>query len=281
MIYFLIILSLLFPLRITAGNIPTKPVEEKPKEPTPLVKDSQGNTINLTVNNYVNQNQDTQVKAKQEQKVSQNQTVFLNQIYEWGKKIDPHAYYLDGAQLLEHYKYHIISGTGAALYLYICTILIKENIFFQSKKGWGAWKRNFSNDELLGFTQAQLAEMLLKSIQARFLNRSNPTDFVLPLVRFVQTMEEEEKKLNRYLTICTWLKRARIIWLFPTSNTLIKEVKKRLSRLRILNHTFISWTSEYNVMMALQGTVKSTIGNHITRQVRSLARHQRKVKLHI
>ena len=145
-----------------------------------------------------------------------------------------------------HKKQILLYGTGTG-YVVAASILIHGTLFMRKSTTWAAWKKQLSLEEILEIPQDQLGTELIHAIQQRHVNVQNPTDHIMPLVRFVQAVDQEIKMLNRYILLATSIRRCRLMRIFPTNNEKIEQAQELKQRLGFVKHTFISWTATDNL----------------------------------
>ncbi len=100
-------------------------------------------------------------------------------------------------------------------------------------------------------------------IQRRYINAQYPTDTTQPLIRFYEAITNEYAMLQRYAFVCdsiNWLYLYRISWY---DEKLYKMVERRLQRLEILWHIFVSWLAEHNIDQNIKSSlVTADISNY-------------------
>lgn len=112
---------------------------------------------------------------------------------------------------------------------------------------WSLWRSNFSCDELRLMPREHLARDLIRDIQRVYINTENPADFVHPLTEFMKAVDQEQTRLEEYLTIGHYLNKAYItsFSLYKTSKA--DEYVERLLRLELFKTTFLEWLAEYKL----------------------------------
>lgn len=117
----------------------------------------------------------------------------------------------------------------------------------RAKDHWSLWRSGPLLDPLLTYPQRELTQQLLLDIQKKYTTSARPTEFIQPLIIFLTTLEEEQKNLKQYKTLCNILKRINIGGLFMLDKELMQEVDQRLQKLLYIKNLFLSWAAEYKV----------------------------------
>ena len=136
-----------------------------------------------------------------------------------------------------------ITGTGG----YIWYVLNKGNTLMQSGHSWSAWKHHLDFAQLCQAPQEQLAQELLSDIQRHYINYQNPTDFVAPLSRFAQDLQDEHILLSRYIKLGDLIVKCHTTFLFPINAELIEKAHNRIERINFVKHIFVSWSAHHNL----------------------------------
>jgi uncharacterized protein YlbG (UPF0298 family) len=150
-------------------------------------------------------------------------------------------------QFLSEHKIFIGLSVCAALYTYYCYQVIGGNFYLQRTDLWSSWKHELSFDQLCQIPQQILAHELLLLIQQQGLNTEKPTDFVVPLVVFLQAIEHERVMLVYYQDLYTRMHTFKCAWLFPFNTKRYDQIEERLRRLSFVKNVFISWVATFNI----------------------------------
>lgn len=146
----------------------------------------------------------------------------------------------------KRYKIGVCAFGG--LYGSILAYLFFEYHFFiKSSCLWAHWKSDCTFGQLCEISQQQLSKELLLAVQARAVDPKNPTNFAQPLISFMYAIDEEIKRLERYIVVANAIYRLRIGILFPTNDNKISHVKLLLERTQFIRHIFLSWLAGYNM----------------------------------
>jgi len=198
--------------------------------------------INLNNNHQIHSENSAENKSEI---IQSTQILFLivPLLRDYAKSFDPQKYKLSTYQWLKKNKYKIIP----AWYLTIWAILLSTHYYFNQTNSWSGWQSAIPFTELYTRPQQLLKQELIFDIQKRYLNQQNPTDFISPLVTFMNKINREEKYLNYYTTILNGIKRLHIARLFLINEKKIKEAELRKQRLIFVRQLFLSWAAEYNI----------------------------------
>lgn len=156
-------------------------------------------------------------------------------------------------------KLYLGASALAALYSYYCYQVICGNLYLQRTDLWSSWKNDLSFDQLCAIPQQTLARELILSIQHQGLDTQKPTDFVVPLVTFLQVIEEERKTLLYYQTLHSRITTVKCARLFPFNKKRYNRIEERLQRLSFVKNIFISWMAEFNLEHAKKSQTKQII----------------------
>jgi hypothetical protein len=151
-------------------------------------------------------------------------------------------------QTLWQYRYTIACGTLMGSYSIISILLLTDYYhYLQNKTLWARWKPECSFECLCTMPQKKLTQELLTTINERYYNKNNPTDFAHPLTMFIITIDGEIKTCKRYISTAQTIKRLHLTAIFPTNDNKLDEVNKLLERALFIKHIFLSWLSDYNI----------------------------------
>ncbi len=183
----------------------------------------------------------------------------LKQTYAHARAIDPRKQARSMAKKLSNYTVEIIAGSVTGVYLTICWMLVSTNHYLKRPDLWSKWKKQATLEQLFEISQQELAKDLIRDIQCKYMNLDNPTDIIMPLVRFVQAVDNEMNSIKRYISLATNLDQLHVLVIFPATKKTIKRAKKQLKRLQFVKHVFASWAVEYS--MNNVGGLKSFLAN--------------------
>ena len=116
----------------------------------------------------------------------------------------------------------------------------------KNQNSWSQWKNELSFEKLLAMRQDDLGHEIAMAAQRKYLNFKNPTDHITPMVKFCKDVDNEIKKIGRYMTMSKWLKRFYIHKILPVNFNNTQEAQDKINRLTYLKNTFISWNAERN-----------------------------------
>lgn len=131
-------------------------------------------------------------------------------------------------------------------YCVVTSLLLYDYWYIQTIAVWARWKGEYSFEQLCEVTHQQLAKELMLAIQQTNINKDNPTDFIQPMTSFMATIDEEIKRIDRYVSTARMIKKMGLMTIFPTNDNKIESAQKLASRARFVKHIFLSWLAENN-----------------------------------
>ena len=150
------------------------------------------------------------------------------------------------SSIMEH-KWTVYGVTFLALYLIACYQLVRGNAYFKNRSSWSAWKEEISLRDLAEIPQTEVARELIISIQRKYLNPQNPSDFFGPLVSFLVDLEAEITVSKRYLKRFNWLGKIYFTYLFPGDTSAFALAEEKIARLFFIKEIFVTWTVEHKL----------------------------------
>ena len=142
----------------------------------------------------------------------------------------------------------MLIGLGiAGSYACLCLKIIQVNRYLGDPALWSSWKQEYSLPALLAIPQKEIAYALLHDIQKRYLNSTNPADFISPLIHFVYAIDQEMTTIQSYSYLYTWLKRLRLTYILPINTKRFEHIQGRLNRLIFIKNLFLTWAADYNI----------------------------------
>ncbi len=171
----------------------------------------------------------------------------VSQAYSYLKSINYDGYKNGAFNFLQLNKGKIILYFLGGSYITLCSFLFYQNYYFNHTDLWGTWKGDLSFAQLCEIPQQKLSSELLHEIQKRYINKNNPTDFLSPLVEFMNTIEYETKQIERYIFLTNWLKRLRLVIIVPTNEKKMQKTQQLLERVHFVKHIFLSWAADYKL----------------------------------
>lgn len=139
-------------------------------------------------------------------------------------------------------------------YGYIFYQLFAGHYYLVNATRWAMWKQGVSFALLRAQPEEEISQELLLEIQQRYLNIENPTDFLTPLVLFLQAVEEEIKKTTYYSTVYHWLNRCYCLKLFPINYAQLRMAREKKERLMYLKYILQLWIARHNIQANKKGT---------------------------
>ncbi len=150
--------------------------------------------------------------------------------------------------LIWHYRYNIVVGTGLTAYGTTSLLLSSDYHYLTHATRWSRWKSDYNFEMLCSVSPHELEQELIRAIGEHHVNKKNPTDLSHPLITFIETIEHEIKTCKRYLSIAQTIKRLHLSTIFPTNDTKIAAVAACLERALFIKHIFLSWLTERNLI---------------------------------
>lgn len=151
-------------------------------------------------------------------------------------------------QWVSNHKGTVLLSCVAGIYLASTARLWQLHIKLAQTTNWSLWQQTKSFEQLLEFAQKELAESLMLDIQRRYTSIQNPTDFVLPLVRFMQDIEYEIALLKEYQRICWYLEKSYLLRFTWHDQELLRTCQERMQRIGYLKNIFLSWIAEFKIL---------------------------------
>ena len=111
-----------------------------------------------------------------------------------------------------------------------CNYFVQANKYLERTDTWASWRLDTPVDLLITIPQTELAKELILEIQRRYSNAQNPTDFISPLITFIQTIEAEIVKIKQYADVYRWITNLHLQSAFPINqkqfNLLGRKIQK-------------------------------------------------------
>jgi hypothetical protein len=143
--------------------------------------------------------------------------------------------------LKEHWLFCSIT-TACAAYGMLLSYLLYARYRIRNSHRWSNWQIHLTVEQLMQQTDAQLKVLLIKDIASYYINPQNPTDSLWPLTQFLIAIKEEEKALNRYLSIAGFIQKTPFYRIFPALYH--DYAREALTRLTFVYHLFASWSAD-------------------------------------
>ncbi len=238
--------------------LPSPPQHVQVDTSTPNAESKQGVTVNIF--NSPQQIQANQDSTKLNVTTSTNTIVtatahafssvqarissFLQQHNVQLTKLSPSELAQSAQTFIKLNKKRIAIGTFIGTYVCVSTALLAGNHFMNRSDLWAAWKKHMSAEELHECPQHELQQNLRETILNRYLTHSK--DRLSSYMEFMKAVDRENRRISRYITLAQIVKRSRLMRIFPTNDTKIKQAKRKKKRLTFVKHVFISWAAQQN-----------------------------------
>ncbi len=157
-------------------------------------------------------------------------------------------WYHESSSFIIRHKVKI--GIGAIIAGYGCFhyTMFMLHSFFNDSQRWANWGPLIEVEDLLTLQPEHLEEELLLEIQRKYINQTNPTDFITPLITFLTEIEYEQLQAQRYLTIAKWLERLHVSYYLPFSLK-TDQIRLQAQRLAHIKHTFHNWAAHHKIAL--------------------------------
>lgn len=150
------------------------------------------------------------------------------------------------AGFLSQYKWHLLIGSAAAAYSYLCYIIVSGNSYLGQADLWSSWRQDLSLDLLLAIPQEQFAQELLQEIHRRYTNSDTISDLMTPLSLFLLSLEKEEDQIKWYQYAFSWLNYLKATKVVPFSKVKFGKINERLQRITYLKNAFHTWIAKFH-----------------------------------
>jgi len=169
-----------------------------------------------------------------------------NQIGDGIEKLRSQEVQYNIKKILWEKKFKITFYLLVCSYSALASLLIYDYQYIKNDLLWARWKSEYSFEQLCGISSQQLAKELMLTIQHSNINRDNPTDFVQPMTNFMNKIDEEVRRIERYLTVARMVKKMHLVTIFPVNEQKIESAQKLLAHAHFVKHIFLSWLAENN-----------------------------------
>ena len=159
-------------------------------------------------------------------------------IKEWQTKTSSFLYqkrYFFGASI-------ILGG-----YVMTCNYFVQANKYLEQTDTWASWRLDTPVEVLISIPQHELAKELILEVQRRYSNSQNPTDFISPLIAFVQAIDTEIVMIKKYAEIYRFIKRFHLQGIFPINQKQFNQLGDKYKKLMYLKNVFLYWAAEYKI----------------------------------
>ena len=145
---------------------------------------------------------------------------------------------------LSENKIKTTMGVAAFFYLYLHYKLLSIKYLLNNNENWSLWNRTTTLEDFFMLPQKNVAESLTRELQRRYTTTENPDDVVTPMVTFLQEVEREQKLLQSYVSLCSWIKTLWLQKICWRDEELWAACDNRLKRLAYLRSVFVQWITE-------------------------------------
>jgi hypothetical protein len=142
---------------------------------------------------------------------------------------------------------YISVGSGIfGIYAFLALYIMHEKQYMHDKNLWMHWQQDKGLAELCEFASGDIQRELLCAIHKRYINQTNPTDYITPLSNFLVDIAAEEKRLKRFCMMMNVLSSMYLGRFLPYCQDTMHNAQRFLDRLAFIKQQFLSWASEHN-----------------------------------
>lgn len=153
------------------------------------------------------------------------------------------------------YKYWLTITAATCIYCSIFYKIAHANRLLSSTDSWCNWKSDLTFAKLLSASQKDLAQELITDIQKKYMDPQNPTNFVTPMVNFVNDINNEIKELESYVKIVNSIKTVKLKTIYPIiSDDKLDQAKEKINKLVYTKNIFSEWSVEFKQQQLLSST---------------------------
>jgi len=147
------------------------------------------------------------------------------------------------------HKNRYLLGASLALggYIVACNYTVQANKFLERTDTWASWHNEITTEQLMAMNHKELAKELIVEIQRRYSNPQNPTDFISPLIAFVQTIDKEIALLKSYRTYFIWVQKLHLQAALPIQQKLLYKADDSYKKIIHIKNIFLSWAADYKI----------------------------------
>lgn len=144
-------------------------------------------------------------------------------------------------------KYTLSALSLSGIYMYMMYTVHGIKTYLYNKEAWSAWKNDMPFEQLLAIPQDTFAQELLATIQIRYENHQNPTDFLTPLINFSHISTQEQHLVTQYHRYITWILRSPLQRILPVSDAMLTQLTERKHRIAYIKTVFNTWLTHYKL----------------------------------
>ncbi len=141
------------------------------------------------------------------------------------------------------HKYKIILAACGACWLGVYARLSYLSYTISSSTSWSTWSEHLTLDGLQQTDLAVISQELLKDIHIKYAKRK--TNFLSPLVNFINDVDAELAQINSFLQIHETLNAIKLAYIFPQQTSTVHLAIDRIQRLEFLKSIIIQATPEF------------------------------------
>ncbi|MDR3646946.1 MAG: hypothetical protein P4L22_05405 [Candidatus Babeliales bacterium] len=154
--------------------------------------------------------------------------------------------------LANKYKYWLPVTAATCIYCSLFYKIAHANKLLNSTGAWCNWKSELNLSALLSLSQKDLAIELITDIQKKYSDPQNPTNFVTPMVNFINEINHEIQELENYVKIVNLIKTIKLKSIYPIiSDDKLDQAKEKINKLAYIKNIFSEWSVEFKQQQLL------------------------------
>ncbi len=141
----------------------------------------------------------------------------------------------------------VAGGVVVTLYSSIFYEIYKVDQVLNDPLAWSNWHNNKKLEDFFTLPAAQLEADLLYAFQHRYIDVTNPMDFMYSLSQSALALDKEIELVHQQLARYQWIERSRCSRLFFVSADAIASLQEKQRKLAFLKHIFSSWCAHHKI----------------------------------
>jgi hypothetical protein len=153
-------------------------------------------------------------------------------------------------QWIASHKLITASTLAAGLYCTIGLLILSDQHYLRNPHRWSNWLAPLSYEQIYEIPPYTLQHDLIVAIQCRYADKNNPSNFLLPLMKFMNDITREQERVDRYLFYSRLLKKTPFLRILPLQQDLIDQAENMSRFVCFLYNNFLTWLATYNMTQA-------------------------------
>lgn len=150
------------------------------------------------------------------------------------------------SSLWKRHAAKIVAASVITFYAACYASIWCDNRYLADQNNWSYW-HEYARDSMGNIINtSETADRLLRAIQIKYLNNTQPTDHLSPLIRFIKDVDQEEQRILRYIWYTHVLNATPLSRILPCSKAQTDQAEELLAQLRIVKAIFNEWIAWYN-----------------------------------